>query len=259
MKTAMPFLCFLFLLLLSLRLGAQDARQIADNAAKAIEFDAMEMTATLHIHDDKGNVRTRQIANASKQFGAVGKNLMKFLAPADVKGTAMLIYDYENKPDDIWIFLPALRKVRRVLSSEKSKSFMGSEFSNADMSRPDLGQFSHKLLGAATLDGKDCWKLEALSLSDAVADEYGFHRKVSWVEKSTFLTRKMEYYDASGRLLKTMTLKDYRKQPNGRYFAFSMEMQNGLNKRRSVISVDQFQLGSKLAEDYFSAGNLERL
>ncbi len=259
MKNTLHCIFAIAALLTAFHLFGQDARQITDQSSKAVEFDAMEMTATLDIFDDKGNVRTRQIANASKQFGAAHKTLMKFLAPADVKGTAMLIYDYGDKSDDIWIYLPALRKVRRVVSTEKSKSFMGSEFSNADMSRPNLDHFSYKLLGSASWNGKDCWKIEAICIHPTVAGEYGFHRRVSWVEKATSLTLKMECYDTAGKLLRTMTLSDYRKQSNGRYFAFRMEMQNGQNKRRSVITVDQFQMGSKLAEDYFSAGNLEGL
>ena len=245
--------------LLNAGLKAQEARQIADQAGKAVEFDAMEMVATLKIYDDKGNERIRQIANASKKFGGASKSLMKFLSPADVKGTAILVFDNETQGDDMWIYLPALRKTRRIVSTEKSKSFMGSEFSNADMSRPNLGQFTHKLLGSESLNGKDCWKVESACLNEAVGEENGFSRKVAFIEKSTHLTWEVDFYDQDNALLKKMTFADYRKQSNGKYFAFRMEMKNARNGRRSVIAIDQFQLGSKLGEDYFSTANLEKM
>ncbi|MCB9283177.1 MAG: outer membrane lipoprotein-sorting protein [Lewinellaceae bacterium] len=238
---------------------AQDARQIADKSAQVIDFEGMEMVATLKIIDPKGNERTRQIANASKKYGQTTKTLMKFLSPSDVKGTAMLIFDYEDKSDDMWIYLPALRKTRRIVSSEKSKSFMGSEFSNADMSKPNLDQFDYRLLGSATTQGKDCWKIEATCKDEAIEDEYGFSRKISFVEKSTYLTQRVEYYDLDDALFKVMTLSKYQKQANGKYFAFLMEMDNLQNDRKSVISIDQFQLGSNIQESYFSTANLEKL
>ena len=240
-------------------LNGQDALQIVDKASAAVEFPAMEMVATLKIYDEKGNERVRQIANASKQFGGVSKNLIKFLSPADVKGTAMLVFDSDDRADDMWIYLPALRKTRRIVSTEKSKSFMGSEFANADMSRPNLGQFTHKLLGTATLNGKDCWKVESTCISEEVEDENGFSRKVSFIEKTTYLVQEVDFYDLDNALLKKMIFSDYRKQTNGKYFAFRMEMKNVQSGRRSVIAIDKFQLGSQLAEGYFSTANLEKM
>jgi len=260
MKTGFKFAFLIAIGLLAYANGnGQNARQIAEKASQAIEFEASEMAATLRIYDARGRVRERQIANASKKFGTATKSMIKFLAPADVKGTAMLIFDYEDKADDMWIFLPALRKSRRIVSTEKGKSFMGSEFSNADMSRPNLDQFKHQVLGSATINGKDCWKVESACLSEEIADELGFSRKLAWIEKGTYLTHQIEFYSRDGRLLKTMTLSDYRQQSNGKHFAFQLEMKNAQNGRRSTINVDQFQLGSALNESYFSVATLEKL
>ncbi len=237
-------------------LHGQDARQIADKSSDAIDMKAMEMVATLSIQDDKGNERVRQIATATKMFNNVTKTMMKFLSPADVKGTTMLVYDYEDKDDDMWIYLPALRKTRRIVSSEKSKSFMGSEFSNADMSKPNMDNFSYKLLGSESIAGKDCWIIEITCSDEDIEDENGFIRKVMYIEKTTYLARKMEYYDLDDELHKVMTINDYQKQSNGGYFAFSMEMKNVQNNRKSTLKVDQFQLGSSMSESSFSASNL---
>ncbi len=236
---------------------SQDARQISDNAAKAIEYESSEMVTTLNIFDGKGNVRIRQVANATKKFGGTTKTMIRFLSPADVKGTSMLIYDYENKDDDMWIYLPSLRKSRRIISTEKGKSFMGSEFTNADMSKPNLDDFNFKIAGSEFLNGSECWKIESSWKNGETENSSGFSKKIAWIEKGTFLTKKVEYFDQSGKPEKIMTLADYRKQGNGKYFAFSMEMKNLLNNRKSDLIIEKFQLGSQLSENSFSVAALE--
>ena len=257
MKTVQSLLALLFLAS-TLNLYSQDAKEIARKSINVIEFESMEMTTTLNIHDNRGNTRIRQVVVATRKFGDVTKTLMRFTSPADVQGTSILIYDYEDKGDDMWIFLPSLRRVRRIVSTEKGNSFMGSEFSNADMSRPNIDYFTYKLLGSETINGKDCWKIEAVAISRDVENENGYFKRVSLIEKSTHLMQRSELFDRADRPLKVHILSDYRKQPNGKYFAFSMEMQNVRSNRRSEMRIDKFQLGSNLDENSFAVANLDR-
>ena len=179
---------------------AQDAREITEKSTAAIEFEAMEMATNLYIFDNRGNSRERQVAVATQKFGNTTKTLMRFLSPADVQGTAILIYDYEEKADDMWVYLPSMRRTRRIVSTERGKSFMGSEFSNADMSRPNVDDFTYNLLGEESVNGKPCWKVEAVAKSRDVESEYGFKRRVSYVEKSTYLIQKSELYDRMDKI-----------------------------------------------------------
>ncbi|MDY0196797.1 MAG: outer membrane lipoprotein-sorting protein [Tenuifilaceae bacterium] len=250
--TSIAFLAFAF------HGVAQDAREISDKSSKVIEFEAMEMATNLYIYDNKGNSRERQVAVATRKFGDVTKTLMRFLSPADVQGTSILIYDYEDKADDMWVYLPSMRRTRRIVTTEKGKSFMGSEFTNADMSRPNLDDFTYTLLGEETINGKICWKVEALTKSREMESEYGFKRRVSYIEKSTYLIQKSELYDRTDKLNKVMTLGDYRKQSNGLYFSYQMEMKNVQSNRRSEMKVKSFQLGSKLNENSFAVSSLEK-
>ncbi len=237
---------------------AQNPRDIAQKASNAIEVEAMEMAATLKIHDNRGNVRERKIAVATKKFDDTYKTLIRFLEPADVRGTGMLIYDYDDNDDDMWVFMPSLRKSRRIVSSEKAKSFMGSEFSNADMSSPNLDDFNYKLEGTEIIDGRECWVIESVSKTDEIADENGFSKQISYIGKDNYLTYKVEYYDFFNELLKVMTISDYKKQSNGSFFAFNMQMENVQNNRKSVYIVNKFQLGSKLSENNFTITALEQ-
>lgn len=237
---------------------AQDPGDIAERAAGVIEYESMEMTSTLNIYDNRGNVRVRKVALATRKFGEVTKTLIKFISPADVRGTALLIFDYEDKPDDMWIYMPSLRKIRRIVSSERGKSFMGSEFSNADMSKPNLNDFTYSLHGTHEVNGLICWKVESKCKDENIAQENGFSRKLAYIEKNSYLTHKVEYYDLNDELQKILTFSKYEKQKNGKYFAFMMDIENLQNKRKSVMIVDQFQLGSELTESSFSTTNLNK-
>ncbi|MCK5687795.1 outer membrane lipoprotein-sorting protein, partial [Myxococcota bacterium] len=108
-----------------------------------MRFEGSESIATLTIVNQRGQKRVRKIATVSKLFddGKTEKRLIRFIAPADIKGTGLLTWDYEDKSDDMWLFMPALRKTRRIVASDKAKSFMGSEFSYSDITPPAIADF----------------------------------------------------------------------------------------------------------------------
>ncbi len=239
-----------------LTVKAQDAREIAIKSGNAINPESMEMSATLNIHDGRGNTRTRQIANATKRFGETVKTLIRFIAPPDVSGTTMLIHDYENRGDDMWIYLPAMRNTRRIVSSERGRSFMGTEFSNADMTKPNHDDFHYKLKGTDTMNGKECWKIEAVCKNTEIAQENGYSKRIAYIDTLNYLSYKVEYYNKNDKQFKVMTVSNYREISTGLFFAFYMEMKNVENGRHSEIIVEKFQLGSELSERNFSAASL---
>ncbi len=237
---------------------SQTAQEIIQKSTDLIDISSMEMLSTLKIMDAKGNVRERQVSTAAKRFGDANKMLIKFISPADVKGTTLLVYDYDTKSDNMWIYMPALRKVRRVVSSEKGKSFMGSEFTNADMSKPNDADFSYSLVGSENYQGKACWKIQQSCKTQAIQDENGYSKKLSWIDKSSFLCYKIEFYDFSGKLQRVELMDNYKKQSNGKYFAFLMQMENVQNGRKSIMTIDKFQAGSQLPESAFAPTALEK-
>lgn len=237
---------------------AQDAKEITRNAIEITRIDAMEMTSTLKIYDPKGNERVRQTVTASKKFGNTNKIITRFTSPADVKGTGILIYDYDDREDDMWIYLPALRKNRRIVSSERGKSFMGSEFSNADMSVPNLEDFSYSLMGSVQFNGHDCWQIEAAPINDEIAENNGFSRRISLVEKKTSFTFRNIFYDFNEEVFKEIIIDQYEEVGDGKYIIRKMEATNLQNGRRSVMTIDQVQKGSDLAETSFTPAALEK-
>lgn len=236
----------------------QDPKEITKKAYDITDIDAMEIVSTIKIYDAKGNERVRQTATATKRFGETNKVITQFTAPADVKGTGILIYDYDNRDDDMWIYLPALRKTRRIVSSEKGKSYMGSEFSNADMSTPNLEDFKYKVLGSEKYNGIDCWQIEAVPVSEEVADDNGYSKRISLIDKKTDFMYKTIFYNFDGDKFKELTVGPYEPFGNGKYIIRKMEAVNLENGRRSEMTIDKIQKGSSLTESSFSPSALEK-
>lgn len=236
--------------------------KIMEDASNARKLDGSEAVMSLTIINEKGQQRVRDIALASKTFegGKTEKRLFKFLSPADVKGTGVLIFDYEAKDDDMWVYLPAMRKTRRIVSSDKSKNFMGSEFSNADMNTPILANYKLKTLGVEKVDGVDCYQIEVLPKNDKVADEEGYSKKIVWVGKPDSMVRKSVFYDLDGALLKELTVKKIQvvDKANKRYRGMYMEMVNKQNNRKAIFETKKIESSPEVKDDLFTTQYMER-
>jgi outer membrane lipoprotein-sorting protein len=239
------------------------AQEIVRKAWWSPKLDGAEMISTLTIINAKGQRRVRKTAAISKLYdgGQTEKRLIRFLSPADVKGTGLLTYDYEKKDDDIWFFLPSLRKTRRIVSSEKAKNFMGSEFTYADVTPPPVEDFNYKLLRSEKVGAVDCWVVESIPKSAAIAEENGFGRKVSWLGKTDYVPRKAMIYDRKKRLHKTLAVGEVREidPKKHRFRAMKLTMVNKQNGRSSVMTVDKIKLRSEIPDRYFTTRFLERI
>lgn len=239
------------------------AREIAKKAWWTGKLDGSEMINTLTIVNAKGQKRVRKTAAVSKLYdgGKTEKRLIRFLSPADVKGTGLLTYDYEQKDDDIWFFLPSLRKTRRIVSSEKSKSFMGSEFSYADITPAAVDDFKYKLLRSEKAGGTDCYVLQVIPKSKSIAEENGFSKRVNWLGKKDFVMRKSLIYDERGKLLKEQTVESVKEidTVKHRFRPMHIRMVNKQNGRSSEMVVDKIKLRKGIPDKYFTARYLERI
>jgi hypothetical protein len=128
------------------------------------EARRLRTVVKMSVMDDKKQARERDITMATKLYdgGKTEKRIYRFLSPADVQGTSVLVFDYEAKADDVWIYLPALRKTRRIVSSQKSQSFMGSEFSYGDLNIPAIDDFDYTLVKQEPFGGENCYVVDVL-------------------------------------------------------------------------------------------------
>lgn len=220
-------------------------------------ISSMQATISLSIVEKNGASRNRTIALTSKSFpGGLEKRFIKFLEPADVRGTAMLIVDNKDASDEIWIYLPALKKTRRISSSENSKSFMSSEFSNADMGSPSLADFKNRHIeGSGT---NNTWIIESVPADEDKADEYGYSRKISYIRMDKYRVSRMEFFNFDKSLFKTIEISEFHEMPEGKYMVSRMTAMNHLNGRKSEIVFRNISDNVKVEDSFFSVQNLER-
>jgi hypothetical protein len=219
---------------------------------------SLNATISLSITEKNGSTRNRTITMISKSFpGGLEKRFIRFVDPADVRGTAMLIFDNKDAADEMWIYLPALKKTRRIVSSEKGKSFMSSEFSNADMSSPSLSDFTNKHTGSSGSDNQ--WIIESTPVSSEKADEYGFSRKVSYISIDKCQVLKMEFYNFDNVLFKIIEVKSIHPMSEGKYIIQEMTANNMLTGRKSAIKFSNITTdNAKIDDSIFTVQNLER-
>ena len=241
--------------------AAEDAKQIMSKSQEATKISGSESIATLTIFNKKGNKRVRKFSSASKETKeGVSKMIMRFLEPADVKGTGILTFDNKDKDDDMWLYMPALRKIRRIVSGEKTKSFMGSEFSNADITTPNIDDYTYKITGTEEINGLKCWKIETLPANEKIADDYGYSKKISWVAQKDYMARKTDFYDLDGELLKTLTIHEVKllDPENGKYQAVDLTIVNVQNGRKSQFKIDKVVFNPDVKDEYFTTQYLEK-
>lgn len=234
-----------------------DPVQIMEKGRDLTMIEALKATMTLTIYEKNGATRVRTLSMVSKTSGGTEKRLVRFIEPADVRGTAMLIVDNEATQDEMWIYLPALKKTRRIVSTEKGKSFMSSEFSNADMTTATLSDFniSHLLLSG----NGDSWIIESKPVTEEKAEEYGYSRKVTYLGKKDLKISKIEYYSFDNTLFRTMEILATRQVGGGDgYIMTEMIATNLLNGRSSRIVYNEVNTTADIPESTFTVENLAR-
>jgi hypothetical protein len=247
------------LLLPLLQAAAQqpDAGQIMSKSRDLSITGSLSANINLTITEKGGAIRNRTIAMTTKSYtDGLEKRFIRFIEPADVRGTAMLVVDNKNMADEMWIYLPALKKTRRIVTSEKGKSFMSSEFSNADMSSPTLSDFVNRHLNKSGINNQ--WIIESVPVNEDKADEYGYSRKISYISIDKNQVQKMEFYNFDNELFKIIEIKSIFPLSDGKYLVKNMVANNLNTNRKSEILFSNIDEGIKVDDSYFTIQNLER-
>ncbi len=213
-----------------LAIDSLEVAKKADAMTKGFESSTAQMEMILINANGEQSVRDLNMKTLEGENG--DKSISTFLSPADVKGTKTLTHEHLDRDDDQWLYLPALKRVKRIASSNKSGSFMGSEFSYEDIGNQDYQKFSYS--GEAQevmLDGVACYK------SDRVPNESnsGYTKETIWVDRTNFLVQQIEYYDRKHELLKTAKFSDH-KQIQGVWRVGRIEMKNHQNDKSTILT-----------------------
>ncbi|MBE9529034.1 MAG: outer membrane lipoprotein-sorting protein [Proteobacteria bacterium] len=212
-----------------------------------------EMVMTLknrHNKESKRNLRIKTL----EVDGDGDKSISIFDNPRDVKGTAFLTYSHKEGDDDQWLYLPALKRVKRISSSSKSGSFMGSEFSYEDLSSQEVEKYTHKWLRDEEYNGQDCFVTEL----DPVHPKSGYSRQVVWQDKKEYRTLKVEYYDRKNAHLKTLVMDGYVKYLDRFWQPAEMNVTNHTNGKSTRLEWKEYRFRTGLRAKDFTKNALKR-
>jgi len=236
-----------------------DGRAIAERVDKQNRPKDEQGKFTMLIIDRSGQRRQRSLSIWFKAGEKDDdKSLVRFDDPPDVKGTALLTIE-EGDDDEQWLYLPDLRKSKKIAGASKALSFAGTDFSNYDMRTEDLEGHEYERVGEEKIDGRACYILEARPKNEDVKDETGYSKRRIWVDKERFTSPKVEYYDKNGRLLKVSTTDQW-EQVQGLWRANRVTMENVQEKTKTVLT---YQGGSRkinqgIDDSMFTRRALER-
>lgn len=219
-----------------------------------------ELTMTLV--SENGTRRERATIGLSKLLpnGVDRERIIRFLSPAEVKGTATLLVEHAEGDDDIWIYLPALHKVRRLVANNKKDSFVGTDFSYGDIIGQRVDDWTYELAGHEVVDGNDTYAIDAKPKTDAVRETSGYGRRKFWIRADNFVTVKATYWDTGGTLLKEFEGTDVRPldAKNGKWQAFRLTMTNRQTGHRTELVFTRLDVGVGLRDDEFSERYLDK-
>ncbi|MBN1290337.1 MAG: outer membrane lipoprotein-sorting protein [Candidatus Latescibacteria bacterium] len=215
---------------------------------------------TMKLLDSRGRERIRKLEQVTiTDDDDNQKMLITVDEPEDIRGTAFLIIEHTDSDDDQWLYLPAFRKVRRVLPNEKSDSFLGSDFFYEDLETEDLEHYEYVLTGEESIDGKQCWKIEARPADSKTLKDSGYSKRELWITQDKYVGLQTRFYDKKGKLIKefrALDVKDTGKDDKWR--AYRLEMHNLESDHRTVILYSDYILNNGVPDWIFSRAYLER-
>ena len=201
---------FLFLIIIWIAVavtvhGEMTGRQVIEEQERRHKVQSEFTLETMLLVDRSGSKRKRLIKRYSKDIAEdLERSLLVFVEPPRVRGTALLRWEREDREDDQWLYLPSLKKLRRIAQATKKSYFMGTDFTYGDMESEEPDNHNYDVLRSDAVDGHDCYVIEAVPI-DQKKKESGYSKRRLWIRKDIFFTLKIEFYDRRGRYIKTLT------------------------------------------------------
>ncbi len=258
-RTFAPLFFFVMLVpALALAGTAEDkGLEIAKEADRRdIGFGDTTADMLMTLRNKKGQESKRELEIRTLEVTGDGdKSLTVFHSPRDVRGTALLTYSRRVGPDDQWLYLPALRRVKRIASNNKSGPFMGSELAYEDLSSQEVAKYTYKYLKDDKVGNSDCFLIERYPADK----DSGYTKQQVWLDKEEYRVRKIDYYDRKGQLLKTLTPSKYGKFLGKYWRAHKMIMVNDQNGKSTELTWSKFKFKTGLKEDDFTQTRLTQV
>ena len=207
------------------------------------------------LQNKRGDRSHRELRIQSLEVQGDGdKSLTVFDQPRDVKGTALLSFSHSVEPDQQWLYLPALKRVKRISSANKSGPFMGSEFAFEDLTSFELEKYDYENLRDEFVNEQDCYVVKYFPKYE----HSGYTYQDVWIDKAEHRVQKIDFYDRKSSLLKSLSFSDYQ-QFLGKYWrALTMSMENHQTGKSTVLTWSNYEFKVGLSDGDFNKNSLKR-
>ena len=238
-----------------------DAADIMAQSYQASRLSSSVSDATFKLTNAAGQERIRKTHGATKlaSDGVLNRRMVRFTSPSDVRNTTSLLVENAKGEDEIWVYLPALKKSRRLASNNKKGSFFGTDLSYGDVVGHKPEAWTHRWLRLENFEGQAADVVESLPRQPAVAEESGYSKRTSWVSKQNRVVVKVDLFDINGSPLKTVVSSDLRlvDAAQGKWQAMKLTAKNVQTGHSTQIILDRFEANVNVAESVFTQRYIE--
>ena len=240
---------------------AQSAAEIMEKNFVITKVTDSESESTFILRNKSGKERVRKTFGTTKlqKNGIDNMRMTRFIEPTDVRGVVSLLIEQSERDDDIWLYLPSMKKVRRLVSSNKRDSFVGTDFSYGDVIGHKVQDWDHTIAGEELIDGFECYLIESTPKNKTTAKNTGYSKRLYWIQKEAYVTRKAEMYNLSGALYKQMSFKDLQliEPDKNRWAAMELRATNVISGHSTIVKVDKLKVNVGVKDSYFTKRYME--
>jgi hypothetical protein len=234
-------------------LMAQDARAIVEETQKRARSNSQRYEGTLEVVDARRKVSTKSWIYERTGSAGDSKAVLRFTAPPEVKGVALLIFNHPDRASDQWMWTPAVARERRIALQDRSTRFFGTDFTFEDLEERDVDRSTYKLLGEETIDGNACWKIESTPKPEARSQ---YTRLLLWIRKDIYVLVQADCFQKD-KLVRRITYSNFEKV-QGIWTARLMKVEDVPRHSMTIMKVEKLQYNLPLPADNFTLQALRR-
>jgi outer membrane lipoprotein-sorting protein len=240
-------LCIAALFSLSPVHAQNDARTIVQEAQRRAESKSQRYEGLLQVLDNKGKVADKRWLFVRLGSHGRSKAVLRFLAPPEVKGVALLIVNHPDRASDQWMWTPALQRERRIALQDRSTRFFGTDFSFEDLEERDVDQYDYRLLGDETIDGAPCWRIESTPSQRKISQ---YTKSEVWIRKDNHALAQVESY-VKAEVVRRLKYSDF-VQAQGIWTGRRLEMTDLRRKSRTILTLERLEYNVPLKDEDFT-------
>ncbi|MEZ0152278.1 MAG: outer membrane lipoprotein-sorting protein [Candidatus Reddybacter sp.] len=236
--------------------------QVATNINSRDEGEAVSRKLSIEMRDKRGKTRHRETMGYRKYYAAEKRTVIFYLSPKNIKDTAFLTYDYNDPEleDTQWLYLPALRKVRRISASDRGDYFLGTDMTYEDIkleTRISTADFNFQTLGTCSADGNSGLQIEGTPKTKKIARELGYSKTLSCVDNKIWMVRHSRFWDIKDNLLKTVTISNIEKV-QGIWTQHNIDVENHKTGHSTKLTFSAVDYQSAVPDDIFTTNAIKR-